>query len=211
MSDSESTPPPLTESARSLYDAARVVAGAWGGSFVALRRLVVADVALARAGLTRWLMMMFLAAILFGTAWALLNVLAVWLLHSAGLGWGIALTLPVLADVLLGMPAVWYGLRALKLADLDASRRQLTLLFGTKEEAQEAQAAAPGTLHAGAPPASAPATSKSPLPDPLHDARPDPQAASNDAPKAGLAAAAKSPESSAHNPVTPASGEDVKR
>lgn len=151
MAESEPTPP-LTESARSVYDAARVVAGAWGGSFVALRRLVVADLALARAGLVRWLMFLVLAAILFGTAWALLNALAVWLLYSAGFGWGLALTLPLLISALLGVPAFWYSIKALQWADLDASRRQLTLLFGTKEEAQEAKVAPPGTLHAGAPP-----------------------------------------------------------
>ncbi len=189
-----------------MFDAARVVANSWGGSFVALRRLVVADVALARAGLTRWLMLMFLAAILFGTAWALLNVLAVWLLHSAGLGWSMALTLPVLADVLLGVPAVWYALRALKLADLDASRRQLTLLFGTREEAQEAKAAPPGTLHAGAPPAP-----KSPTPDRHHDAKSEPKATPHVAPHAGSSPAAKSPESSAHHAVKPDPDKDAKR
>ncbi len=152
MAESEPTPP-LTESARSVYDAARGVASAWGGSFVALRRLVVADFALARAGLVRWLMLLFLATILFGTAWVLLNALAVWLLYSAGFGWGLALTLPLLVSALLGVPAYWYSMKALKWAELDASRRQLTLLFGTKEEAQEAKVAPPGTLHAGAPPA----------------------------------------------------------
>ena len=165
--DSEPTPP-LTESARSVYDAARVVAGAWSGSFVALRRLVVADLALARAGLVRWLILLVLAAILFGTSWILLNALVVWLLYSAGFGWGLALALPLLVSALLGIPAYWYSMKALKWAELDASRRQLTLLFGTKEEAQEAKVAPPGTLHAGAPPA--PKEHEGPALDPKMDA-----------------------------------------
>jgi uncharacterized membrane protein YqjE len=168
VAESEPTPP-LTESTRSVYDAARVVASAWGGSFVSLRRLIVADVALARAGLTRWLMLMFLAAILFGTAWVLLNALIVWILYNAGFGWGIALTIPLVIGAVLGVPAVWYALQALKVADLDASRRQLTLLFGTREEAHEAKVAPPGTLHAGAPPVHGKHHDPNPAPNQHHD------------------------------------------
>ena len=117
------------------------------------RRLIVADLALARAGLVRWLMLVVLAAILVGTAWLLLIALAVWGLYSAGLSLGMSLTLPLVASALLGVPAYWHAMKALKWAELDASRRQLTLLFGTKEEAQEAKTAPPGSLNAGAPPA----------------------------------------------------------
>jgi hypothetical protein len=151
---SESDPtPPLTESARSVYDAARGVASAWGGSFVALRRLLVADLALARVAMVRGLVLLFLAAIMFGTMWALLTALTVLALLKAGFGWGMALAVPLLVSAIIGVLAVLYAAKAMRLADLDASRRQLTLLFGTEEEVQEAKAAPPGTLHAGAPPA----------------------------------------------------------
>jgi MFS family permease len=153
VAESEPTPP-LTESARSVYDAARVVAGAWSGSFVALRRLVVADLALARVALVRGLVLLFLAAIMFGTMWVLLTALAVWLLLKAGLGWGMALAVPLLVSAIVGVLAMLSAAKSLRLADLDASRRQLTLLFGTREEAQEAMVAPPGTLHAGAAPES---------------------------------------------------------
>jgi hypothetical protein len=156
MSEPES-PPPLTESARSVYDAARNVASAWGGTFAALRRLLVADLALAREALIRGLVLLFLAAIMAGTTWALLTALAVWGLYKAGVGWGLALTVPLLVSAALGWIAFLHAAKALQLADLDASRRQLTLWFGTADEVDEAKQAPSGSLNAGAaPPASAP-------------------------------------------------------
>jgi hypothetical protein len=143
--------PPLTESARLIYDAARNVAGAWGGTFGALRRLLVADVALARAAIIRGLVLLFLSAILFGTAWVMLTALAVWGLYTAGAGWGVALVVPLIVSAVLGGIAYRQATKALRLADLDASRRQLTLWFGTPEEVKEAKHAPPGTLDAGAP------------------------------------------------------------
>jgi hypothetical protein len=157
VAEPEPTPtPPLTESARSVYEAARNVAGAWGETFAALRRLLVADLALAREALIRGLVLLFLAAIMLGTAWALLTALAVWGLYRAGVGWGIALALPLLVSTVLGVIAFLQAAKALRLADMDASRRQLTLWFGTPAEVDEAKHAAPGSLHAGAAPASAP-------------------------------------------------------
>lgn len=147
--------PPLTESARSVYDAARNVAGAWSGTFGALRRLLVADMALARAAVIRGVVLLCLSAILFGTAWLLLAALAVWGLYEAGAGWGVALAVPLAVSAILGGITFWQAAKTLRLADLDASRRQLTLWFGTPEEVKEANQAPPGTLDAGAP-ASAP-------------------------------------------------------
>ena len=143
--------PPLTESARSVYEAARNVAGAWGGTFAALRRLLVADVALARAALVRGLVLLLIAAIMFGTMYVLLTAFIVWMLIKLGLDIGIALGIPLLVSAAIGVFAFLHAARALRMADLDASRRQLTLWFGTKAEAQEAKSAPPGSLHAGAP------------------------------------------------------------
>jgi hypothetical protein len=61
----------------------------------------------------------------------------------------------MLLDLILGAAAVFYALKAMKFADLEASRRQLTLWFGTHAEAEEARQAPQGTLHAGAPPGAA--------------------------------------------------------
>ena len=152
MSETGPAPPPLTESARSVYEAARYVADAWGGSFAALRRLLVADLALARTALVQGLVLLFVAAILLGTAWVLLMVLVVWAMHHAGLGWGWAIGVPLLLSIALGAFVFWRAACALELADLDASRRQLTLWFGTLDEIVEARQAPPGSLQAGAPP-----------------------------------------------------------
>jgi hypothetical protein len=160
VTESDPTPPPLTESARSVYEAARTVAGAWGGTFTALRRLLVADLALAREALVRGLVLLVVSGILFGMAWILLTALAVWGLYVAGLGLGIAIAIPLLLSAALGVVAFWYAAQALRLADLDASRRQLTLWFGTLDEEKEAKQAAPGSLHAGAPPSGLPENPK---------------------------------------------------
>jgi hypothetical protein len=150
VSDTEPTPP-LTESARSVFEAARTVAGAWGGTFAALRRLLVADLALAREALIQGLVRLFAAAILLGTAWVLLTALLVWALYRAGLGWGVAISLPLLISAALGVIAFLQAAKALRHADLDASRRQLTLWLGTQEEVDEAKQAPSGSLDAGAP------------------------------------------------------------
>jgi hypothetical protein len=129
-------PPPLTESARAVYAAARGVAGAWGGHFQALRELLLADLALAREATLRAMLLLALAAIVFGTCWALLTVLCVWLLHATGLNWAIALGLPIAAGVVVGIVALAFARKALRLARLDASREQLRALLDSGDAAK---------------------------------------------------------------------------
>ncbi len=127
MGESESTsPPPLDASARAVYRAARTLAGAWGGQLGALRALLAADFALARAALVQGAALLLAAAIAFACGWALLTALLVWALHHAGLAWGWALGLPMGVSLALGGWALWLGVRALKLANLEASRQQLS-------------------------------------------------------------------------------------
>lgn len=128
MTEPEPTPP-LTESARSVYEAARNVAGAWGGTFAALRRLLAADLALARGALVRGLVLLLIAAIMFGTMWALLTSFMVWLLFKLGLGIGIALGLPLLVSALIGAVAFLLAARALRMANMVASRREVLEWF----------------------------------------------------------------------------------
>jgi MFS family permease len=154
----EPTPPPLTEAARSVYEAARTLAGACGGSFTALRRLVAADMALARQAMIQGLVLLLIAGIMAGTTWVLLIALLVWVMLKAGVGWGWAIALPLLVSVALGVFAFLQAAKALRLADMDASRRQLTLWFGTPDEAEEARQAPQGSLNAGAAPQGATAS-----------------------------------------------------
>ena len=142
MSEPEPTPP-LTESARAVYDAARGVAGAWGGHFKALRDLLLADLALAREALVRALLLLVLAAIVFGTCWALLTVLCVWLLHAAGLGWGFALALPLTIGIVVGAIALNYAIKAFRLASLDTSREHLRSLLENTGDAAKPDATKP--------------------------------------------------------------------
>jgi len=166
VTGSEQTPP-IAESVRSVYDAARNVAGAWGGTLGALRRLLVADVALARAAIIRGVILLLLSAILFGTAWVMLTALSVWGLHRTGAGWGIALIVPLIVSAILGGIAYRRATKVMRLADLEASRRQLTLWFGTPEEVKEAKQAPPGTLEAGAPAPGTPGSPNAPQKDNL--------------------------------------------
>ncbi|MEP6908717.1 MAG: hypothetical protein ABI858_12170 [Pseudoxanthomonas sp.] len=149
----EHTPPPLSESVRGIYDAARRTTSVWSGTFAALRRLLIADFALARAALIRGLVLLFVATIMFGTTWALLTALAVFGLIKMGLGWGIALVVPLGISIVIGLYAMLHAQKSLAMADMDASRRQLALWFGNQQESDEARAAPPGGMgDAGAPP-----------------------------------------------------------
>lgn len=131
MGDSEpSSPPPLGEAARSVCDAARAFAGAGGSATTTLRRLLLADLALARTAATQGALLFVAAAVLAFTGWVLLTALAVWGLHAAGLGWGAALALPALADLLLTALLAWRALAVLRLADLQTTRQQLASLVG---------------------------------------------------------------------------------
>lgn len=131
MGDSEpSSPPPLGEAARSVYDAARAFAGVGGSAATTLRRLLLADLALARTAATQGALLFAAAAVLAFTGWVLLTALAVWGLHAAGLGWGTALALPALADLALAALLAWRALAVLRLADLQTTRQQLASLVG---------------------------------------------------------------------------------
>ncbi|MBS0195004.1 MAG: hypothetical protein JSR34_12275 [Proteobacteria bacterium] len=138
-------PAPLNESARAVYAAARGLAGAWGGHAGALRRLLVADLALAKSALAQGLLLLVVAGVALGTAWLLLVLLAVWGLHRGGLDWGWAMGIPLLASAALGAGAVLLALRALKQADLQASRRQLAAWWPMSDAGDSAAAA--GTPH----------------------------------------------------------------
>ena len=142
MGESEPAPP-LTDAARAVLDAARGVAGAWGGHFRALRELLLADFALAREALLRTLLLLVLAAIVFGTCWALLIGLCVWGLHASGMSWGWALGLPLGVGMLVGTFALLQALKAIRFASMDASREQLRTLLERTDAASAADEKSP--------------------------------------------------------------------
>lgn len=123
------SPPPLSESARSVFEAARAFAGSSAATTTTLRRLVLADLALARTAATQGAVLFALAALLAASAWALLTALAVWGLHAAGLNWGWSLAVPALVDLILASVASLRALKILRLADLQATRQQISMLL----------------------------------------------------------------------------------
>lgn len=112
-----------------LLEAGRAVArdyGAAGGSF---RRLVLADLALARVALIRGLVFLLLCVIMVGTAWVTAMVLLVVALNQSGLSLLWSLFIPLLASLAVAGVAWGVARKALALADMDATRRQMAAWF----------------------------------------------------------------------------------
>ena len=113
----------------SLLDAGRSVAreyGVAGGSF---RRLVLSDLALARVALIRGLVFLLLCLIMAGTAWATAMVILVVALNQAGLSLLVSLVIPLLVSLGVARYAWGVARKALAVADMDATRRQLAGWF----------------------------------------------------------------------------------
>lgn len=119
----------LRDDARAVLAAARTTARAYGSSGDAFRRLLIADVALARMALLRGVVYLLLCALMVGTAWALLTAIAVMALRAAGASWPVALLVPLLLSLAVAAAAWVKARRALRHADLDATRRQFGRLF----------------------------------------------------------------------------------
>ncbi len=119
----------LKEDVSELLDAGRTAAREYGAAGVSFRKLLLADISLARVALIRGLVFLFLCALMAGTAWVALMVMLVVGLKQVGAPWLLALLVPLLAS----SAVAWYGWtvarKALAFADLDATRRQLSGWF----------------------------------------------------------------------------------
>ena len=140
----------LKDDADALLQAAKTVGSAYGGSLHAARRLLLADLILARTALIRGMVFLLLCAMMAGTGWVLLMVMLVWGMHRLGLNWLIALLVPFA----LSLGVAWYAWtvarNTLRYADFDASRRQLARWFPPKPTTAE-----PSPTHPATPPPSA--------------------------------------------------------
>jgi hypothetical protein len=125
----------LKRDAEGLLDAGRSVAREYGGAGDAFRRLVLSDIALARVALVRGLVFLLLAMLMIGTAYALATVLMVYGLHAAGVPWWGALLAPIGVSAIVALFAGLAARRALGLAGMDATRRQLAAWFPPGEAA----------------------------------------------------------------------------
>jgi hypothetical protein len=119
----------LKDDVGQLLDAGRVAAREYGAAGASFRKLVLADVSLARVALIRGLVFLLLCALMVGTAWVAAMVMLVVGLWQLGLPWLAALLVPLAASAGVGWHAWTVARKALAFADLDATRRQLSAWF----------------------------------------------------------------------------------
>ena len=115
----------LSADAQSVVDAAKAAAQSYFGGFTTLRRLFAAEVSLARDALVRALVFLMVATVMLGTAYLLLTALLVASLRAAGAPWPLAIGVPLLVSVGVGVFGVLSARKLLHHADFEATRRQL--------------------------------------------------------------------------------------
>ncbi len=142
----------LKQELADLNESGRAAAREYGRAGGSMRRLLVADVMLARDAMIRGLVFLLLCALAAGTAWVVAMAMLVIGLIQLGLPLQIALLIPLLVSLGVAYFA-WKGANyALSYSDLDATRRQLAAWFPDDEAAEDAaRAAAPAPDTAPAP------------------------------------------------------------
>lgn len=122
--DPPGEPGPLTDDAKALFAAVRDGVAAYAIGLRAFKRLFVAEAVLARDAIVIGLVFLLLAMIGFGTAFALLTGLVVWLLVWSGVPVVLSLLIPLVVSGFLG----WLGMRraraAFRYADFAGTIRQ---------------------------------------------------------------------------------------
>lgn len=119
----------LKQDVSALLEAARGVAREYATAGSSLRRLVLSDISLARVALIRGLVFLLLGALTFGTAWVAAMVMIVIALNQTGIPLLLALFIPLVISLGVAWYAWHVARKALAFADLDATRRQLAVLF----------------------------------------------------------------------------------
>ena|SRR5687767_4376200 len=119
----------LKRDAQGLLDAGRTVVREYGGAGDAFRRLVLSDIALARVALIRGLVFLLLAMLMIGTTYAFATILLVYGLTQFGAPVWLALLAPIVISAGVARYAWHVARKALAFADLDATRRQLSIWF----------------------------------------------------------------------------------
>ena len=144
-------PPHLDESVRRVTAAGRQTFASGRDTARALRRLLRADLALARAAAGRTLAWLALT-IVFGTsAWLLTLALLVILLHSFGLSWLVAALIAATLNLLITGLAGWRAMVYARHTGLKATRRQLTRLGLLKDDDEDKDAPDSGQPDIAAP------------------------------------------------------------
>ncbi len=148
------TPPPgLEESIRHVGEAGKATLGSARDTGRALRRLVSADLALARSAFGRGLAWAGIAVVFGASSWLLLTGAIIALLQRLGLSWFQSLFFTALVSLGMTALAVWRVSHFFDHTGLHATRRQLSRLglFDEQDEEDEATgdgAPAPKAQHA---------------------------------------------------------------
>lgn len=111
----------------------------------ALRRLLFADLALARAALARALVWLTVAVAFGASAWLLVMAAGIALLRHLGLSWLASISLMALSSLIVTALAGWQVIRYFEMSRLDATRRQLARLgIGGEDDDQDSPVADKG-------------------------------------------------------------------
>jgi uncharacterized membrane protein YqjE len=138
--------PGLEESLRQVTSAGREAFSASKDTGRALRKLVSADLALARSALGRALAWVGVAIVFGASAWLLITGALIALLQRLGWSWLQSLSFAAFISVLTTALAVWKVSHYFDYAGMHATRRQLSRLglFEEKDEDEDPAPAPPG-------------------------------------------------------------------
>ena len=118
--------PGVSDTLHRLGDEGRATLRAGRDTLRALRVLLAADFALARAALTRAAVCVALAVTFGGSAWLLLMAALIAALQARGLSWLGALLLAALLSLAVTAAAAWGAVRYFGHTGMQASRRQFS-------------------------------------------------------------------------------------
>jgi len=158
---SEATPPPeddragtpapgLEESLRQVRQAGQATLGSARDTGRALRRLISADLALARSAFGRGLAWAGVAIVFGASSWLLLTGAIIALLQRLGLSWFQSLFFTALASLAMTGLAVWRVSHFFDHTGLHATRRQLSRLglFDEHDDDDNDEPSRPAAQHA---------------------------------------------------------------
>ncbi|MDR6675394.1 phage holin family protein [Xanthomonas sp. 1678] len=120
--------PSLEESFREFGNAGREGLAATLEASRALRKLVAADLALARAALARALVWLTVAVAFGASAWMLLMGALIAVLQRLGWSWLASISATAAFSLVVTALGAWQALRYFEMSKLDATRRQLAKL-----------------------------------------------------------------------------------
>lgn len=131
--ESTEAPGRLGDDLADILDAAERARDRAGPAARALRALLRADLAVARASVGRGALLIGLALVVAMSACFLLVASGVALAHRAGLSWTASMLLVAVITAVLALLLLAWGRRTLRGAQLQATRRQLDALLGRDE------------------------------------------------------------------------------